>query len=146
MRDLLIPIFDELSRRFEAPPADSYIVAMDTLQNAFFLTQAAIGDLFLPTVVDAAIALSDFFEAVRAGLQDFDSLPQSIKDIVAGARELYDALQSVIQSVGSVLAAPLEYLISNFGSLLGRFSNLRLRCIPHWNLSSRHKPPFSVLL
>ena len=43
MRDLLIPVFDELNRRFEAPPADSYIVAMDTLQNAFFLTQSALG-------------------------------------------------------------------------------------------------------
>ena len=119
MRDLLIPTFDELSRRFEAPPADSYIVAMDTLQNAFFLTQSAIGDLLLPTITKASIALSEFLEVARTGLNDFEALPKPIQDIVAGARELYDALQSVIQSVGSVLAAPLEYLISNFGSLLG---------------------------
>ena len=56
---------------------------------------------------------------MRAGIKDVSLLPQPIQDIVSGARELYDALQSVIQSVGSVLAAPVEYLISNFGSLLG---------------------------
>ena len=119
MRDLLIPTFDELSRRFEAPPADSYIVAMDTLQNAFFLTQASIGDLLLPTVTNAAIALSEFFETLRAGIKDVTLLPQPIQEIVSGARELYDALVAVSQSIGSVLGPPVEYLISNFGSLLG---------------------------
>ena len=34
-------------------------------------------------------------------------------------RELYDALVAVSQSIGSVLGPPVEYLISNFGSLLG---------------------------
>ena len=53
MRDLLIPVFDELAKRFEAPPADSYIVVMDTLENSFLLLKAAIGDLFLPTIIDA---------------------------------------------------------------------------------------------
>ena len=43
IRDLVIPTFEELSRRFEAPPTDSYIVAMDTLENAFRLAQASIG-------------------------------------------------------------------------------------------------------
>ena len=77
MRDLLIPTFDELSRRFEAPPADSYIVAMDTLQNAFFLTQSAVGDLFLPVIVEAAQGLSNFLETVRAGIKDVSLLPET---------------------------------------------------------------------
>ena len=47
MRDLVIPVFDELAKRFEAPPDDSYIVAIDTLENSFTLFQASIGDLFL---------------------------------------------------------------------------------------------------
>ena len=51
MRDLLIPAFDELARRFEGPPADSYIVAMDTLENSIFLLKSTIGDQFLPAVV-----------------------------------------------------------------------------------------------
>ena len=46
MRDLVIPVFDELAKRFEAPPDDSYIVAIDTLENAFTLFQSSIGDLF----------------------------------------------------------------------------------------------------
>ena len=119
MRDLLIPTFDELSRRFEAPPADSYIVAMDTLQNAFFLTQSAIGDLLLPTITKASIALSEFLEVARTGLKDFEALPKPIADIVLGARSLYDALKRVAQSIRSVVGPPVEYLISNFGSLLG---------------------------
>ena len=46
-------------------------------------------------------------------------LPQPIQEIVSGARELYDALVTVSQSIRSVVGPPVEYLISNFGSLLG---------------------------
>ena len=119
MRDLVIPVFDELAKRFEAPPDDSYIVAIDTLENSFTLFQSSIGDLFLPTVTNAAIALSAFFETLRAGVKDVTLLPQPIQEIVSGARELYDALVTVSQSIRSVVGPPVEYLISNFGSLLG---------------------------
>ena len=119
MRDLVIPVFDELAKRFEAPPDDSYIVAIDTLENSFTLLKASIGDLFLSTVTQGAIALSAFFETIRAGIKDVTLLPQPIQEIVSGARELYDALVAVSQSIGSVLGPPVEYLISNFGSLLG---------------------------
>ena len=119
MRDLVIPVFDELAKRFEAPPDDSYIVAMDTLENAFTLFQASVGDLFLPTVTQGAIALSAFFETIRAGIKDVTLLPEPIQAIVSGSRELYDALVAVSQSIRSVVGPPVEYLISNFGSLLG---------------------------
>ena len=80
MRDLVIPVFDELAQRFEAPPDDSYVVAIDTLENAFTLLQGSIGDLFLPAVTNAAIALAEFFESVRAGINDVSLLPQPIQD------------------------------------------------------------------
>ena len=119
MRDLLIPVFDELSRRFEAPPADSYIVAMDTLQNAFFLTQSAIGDLLLPTVVDAAMALSDFFEAMRAGIKDVSLLPEPIQAIIEGTRELYDGLLNVAESIGRSVGPEVNELLPALATLLG---------------------------
>ena len=131
-------MFDELAKRFEAPPDDSYIVAIDTLENAFTLFQASIGDLFLPTVTNAAIALSAFFETLRAGVKDVTLLPQPIQEIVSGARELYDALVTVSQSIRSVVGPPVEYLISNFGSLLGSVLDLRVRFTPHWSRYSRH--------
>ena len=147
MRDLVIPVFDELAKRFEAPPDDSYIVAIDTLENSFTLFQSSIGDLFLPTVTNAAIALSAFFETLRAGIKDVTLLPQPIQEIVSGARELYDALVAVSESIGSVLGPPVEYLISNFGSLLGSVLELAGALYTRrWNRYSRHKPPFSVLL
>ena len=124
MRDLVIPVFDELSKRFEAPPDDSYIVAMDTLENAFTLFQGAVGSLFLPTITKASIALSEFLEVARTGLNDFEALPKPIQDIVLGARSLYDALKRVAQSVGSVVGPPVEYLTSTFGSLLGEVLEL----------------------
>ena len=124
LRDVLIPVFDELSKRFEAPPADSYIVAMDTLENSFTLFQASVGDLFLPTITKASIALSEFLEVARTGLNDFEALPKPIQDIVLGARSLYEALKRVAQSVGSVVGPPVEYLTSTFGSLLGEVLEL----------------------
>ena len=119
IRDLLIPVFDELSRRFEAPPDDSYIVVMDTLENSFKLFQGAVGDLFLPTVVDAAMAMSEFFEAARAGLKDFDSLPQSIKDIVLGAKDLYDGLLSAAAAIESSVGPEFRELAAALSTLLG---------------------------
>ena len=119
MRDLLIPVFDEMSMRFESPPADSYIVAMDTLENSFLLTQAAIGDLLLPTVVDAAMALSNFFEAARAGLKDIDALPEPIRDIVLGAKDLYDGLLSIAEAFSSSVGPEVRELASALATLLG---------------------------
>ena len=119
MRDLVIPVFDELSRRFEAPPADSYIVAMDELQNAFFLTQAAIGDQFLPVVVDTAQGLASFFETLRTGIGDVTTLPEPIQGIVAGAQALYESLRSVGETITGLVGPPVQELLSQLGGLLG---------------------------
>ena len=119
MRDLLIPTFDELSRRFEAPPADSYIVAMDTLQNAFFLTQSAVGDLFLPVIVEAAQGLSNFLETVRAGIKDVSLLPEPIQDIVVGAKDLYEGLLSIASAIESSVGPEVRELLPALATLLG---------------------------
>ena len=119
IRDLLIPVFDELSRRFEAPPDDSYIVVMDTLENSFKLFQGAVGDLFLPTIIDAAQGLSTFFEAARAGLKDLDSLPQPIRDIVLGAKDLYDGLLEIAQAIGNNVGPEIRELLPALSTLLG---------------------------
>ena len=124
IRDLVIPVFDELSRRFEAPPTDSYIVAMDTLENAFRLAQASIGGLFLPTVVDAAQALTIFFEAIREGTDAVSTLPEPIQDIVRGAMELYEALQNVGGTFVGIISPSVRELASNLASLLGEVLGL----------------------
>ena len=119
MRDLLIPVFDELERRFEAPPDNSYIVVMDTLENAFTLFQGAVGDLFLPTIIDAAMSLSNFFEAARAGLKDIDVLPEPIRDIVIGAKDLYDGLLNAAEAIASSVGPEIRELASSLATLLG---------------------------
>ena len=124
IRDLVIPTFDELSRRFEAPPADSYIVAMDTLENAFMLTQASIGGLFLPTIVEAAQGLSDFFEAVRAGVDDVTTLPEPIQEIIRGAQALWDALQNVAEGIGDMVSPPVRELVTELAGLIGSILEL----------------------
>ena len=68
---------------------------MDTLENAFFLLKAAIGDEFLPVVVSGAQGLTEFFEAIRAGIRDTSTLPEPIQEIIAGAQALLAALQNV---------------------------------------------------
>ena len=119
LRDLLIPIFDELNRRFEAPPSDSYIVAIDTLENAFKLAQASLGGLLLPTVVQTAQALTVFFEAIRGGTKNLESLPEPIQEIIRGAVALYDGLQNVTESVGGVFSPSVRELASQLAGLLG---------------------------
>lgn len=124
IRDLLIPTFDELSRRFEAPPSDSYIVVIDTLQNSILLTKAAIGDLFLPTITNAARALSEFLDAVRLGTKDVSTLPEPIQEIVAGAQSLFEALQELGGALTRILGPPVSALAGSLGGLLGEVLEL----------------------
>ena len=124
IRDLLIPTFDELSRRFDAPPADSYIVVMDTLQNSILLTKAAIGDLFLPTVTDAARVLSEFLDVVRVGTKDVSTLPEPIQEIVAGAQSLFEALQELGGALLRIVGPPIGALADSLGGLLGEVLEL----------------------
>ncbi len=70
MRELLIPTFDELAKRYESPPPDSYIVSVDRLQNSFFLLQATLGDKVLPAVSATARGLAGLFDGVRDFLDD----------------------------------------------------------------------------
>ena len=124
MRDLVIPVFDELAERFEAPPDDSYIVVMDTLENSFKLFQGAVGDLFLPTVINAAMALSEFFEAARAGLKDIDALPEPIRDIVLGAKELYEGFLEISRAIESNVGPEIRELLPALATLLGSILDL----------------------
>ena len=124
MRDTLIPVMDELARRFEAPPSDSYIVAMDTLDNAFTLLQASIGSLFLPAIADAAFALAEFFESVRAGINDVEQLPKPIRDIIEGGRDLYEGLLNIAESIESSVGPEIRALIPTLATLLGSVLDL----------------------
>ena len=124
IRDLVIPTFEELSRRFEAPPSDSYIVAMDTLENAFMLASASIGSLFLPTIVQASQGLTTFFEAIRAGTGDLSTLPEPIQEIVRGAQALWDGLQNVYEGIESALGPSVREFASQLAGLLGEVLSL----------------------
>lgn len=95
MLDLLIPTFDELARRFESPPPDSYIVTMDRLQNAFFLLQAEIGEKFLPIVTRAAGELADFFENVTAFLGAPGSAAEATAEFTSSINSLNESLSNV---------------------------------------------------
>ena len=99
MLDLLIPTFDELARRFESPPPDSYIVTMDRLQNAFFLFQAEIGEKFLPIVTRAAGGLADFFENVTAFLDAPGSAAEATAEFTSSVNSLNESLANV-ESLG----------------------------------------------
>lgn len=124
IRDLLIPTFDELSRRFEAPPADSYIVAMDTFENSVFLFQAALGDLFLPTITKAAFGISEFFDAIRVGTKDVSTLPEPIQEIIAGAQSLFEALQELGGALLRIVGPPVGALADSLGGLLAEVLEL----------------------
>ena len=119
MRDLLIPVFDELARRFESPPADSYLVTMDTLENSIFLLKSTIGDQFLPAVVQGAQGLTEFFEAVRAGIRDTSTLPEPIQEIIAGAQALLEALQNVGGQLIEIVGPSVRQVGTEFAGLLG---------------------------
>ena len=99
MLALLIPTFDELARRFESPPPDSYIVTMDRLQNAFFLFQAEIGEKFLPIVTRAAGGLADFFENVTAFLDAPGSAAEATAEFTSSVNSLNESLANV-ESLG----------------------------------------------
>ena len=117
VKDALLPVLEELGKRFAAPPPESYVRSIDDLQNAFFLFQAHIGDQFLPVIAQAARELATFFDAIRE--QNLSELPEPIQEIVRGMQALLDALTTVGRSIGNLLGPPLAYLASNFGSLLG---------------------------
>lgn len=122
--DILIPTFEELERRFESPPLDSYIVRIDALQNAFFHTQAAIGDLFLPTVTEGARVLTEFLEAIRVGTKDLTTLPEPIQEIIAGAQHLYESLKRVGEGILRGLGPSVSELVKQLGGLLGQVLEL----------------------
>ena len=92
---------------------------MDELQNAFFLAQAAIGDLFLPTVISASQGLIEFFAAIREGIADVTTLPEPIQEIIRGASELYDALQNVAEGVSGAISPSVQELVSQLAGLIG---------------------------
>ena len=119
IRDLVIPVFDELARRFDSPPPDSYIVVMDELQNAFFLASASIGDLFLPTVISASQGLIQFFEAIRTGIADVTTLPEPLQEIIRGAQALWEALQNVAEGVSGAISPSVQELVSQLAGLIG---------------------------
>ena len=119
MRDLVIPIFDRLNETMESPPADSYVRVMDELQNSAFLASAAVGDLLLPVVLSAATGLTEFFEAIRAGIKDVTLLPEPIQDIVEGAKDLYDGFLNAAEAIGSSVGPEFRELASALSTLLG---------------------------
>ena len=98
MIDLLIPTFDELARRFESPPPDSYIVTIDRLQNAFFLLQAEIGERFLPIVTRGAAGLAELFENITA----FLDAPGSAAAATAAFTSSVNSLNASLANVDSL--------------------------------------------
>ena len=98
MIDLLIPTFDELARRFESPPPDSYIVTIDRLQNAFFLLQAEIGERFLPIVTRGAAGLAELFENITA----FLDAPGSAAEATAAFTSSVSSLNASLANVDSL--------------------------------------------
>jgi len=98
MIGLLIPTFDELARRFESPPPDSYIVTIDRLQNAFFLLQAEIGERFLPIVTRGAAGLAELFENITA----FLDAPGSAAEATAAFTSSVNSLNASLANVDSL--------------------------------------------
>ena len=137
VKDALLPVMDELARRFGSPPADSYVVAIDGLQNSFFLLQAEIGNNLLPILAQAATGLSQFFDAIREG--NLDELPAPIQAIVSGAQNLYNGLIQVGEAIRRGLGPELDLLLPALGTLLGNVLDLA------GSLATALSPAFELL-
>ena len=87
MRDLLIPTFDALAKRYESPPPDSYIVSIDRLKNSFFLFQAELGEKVLPAVSATARGLADLFDGMRSLLEGTPSVTETLREFNSELRE-----------------------------------------------------------
>ena len=122
VRDALIPVMDTLADRFGSPPTDSYVVAMDALENSFFLLQAEIGENFLPVIARAANSLAVFFDAIREN--NLDDLPEPIQAVIEGAQSLYDGFVNVGESIRRGLGPELDLLLPTIGNLLGQILDL----------------------
>ena len=122
VKDALLPVMDELARRFGSPPADSYVVAIDGLQNSFFLLQAEIGNNLLPVIARAATGLSQFFDAIREN--NIGELPAPIQAIVSGAQNLYEGLIRVGEAIRRGLGPEIDLLLPAIGTLLGNVLDL----------------------
>ena len=117
VKDALLPVMDTLAMRFGAPPSDSYVVAVDALQNSFFLLQSEIGSNLLPIIARSANAFATFFDAIREN--NLSDLPEPIQAIVAGARSLYDGLIAVGEAIRRGLGPEIDLLLPAIGNLLG---------------------------
>ena len=137
VKDALLPVMDELARRFGSPPADSYVVAIDGLQNSFFLLQAEIGNNLLPILAQAATGLSQFFDAIREN--NLGELPAPIQAIVSGAQSLYNGLIQVGEAIRRGLGPELDLLLPALGTLLGNVLDLA------GSLVSALSPAFELL-
>ena len=122
IKDALIPVMEELSQRFAAPPPESFAASIDALQNSFFLLQAEIGQQLLPVVGESVRALSTLFDALREN--DLDALPEPIQAIVRGMQSLFDGFVSVGESIRSGLGPELDLLLPAIGNLLGDILSL----------------------
>ena len=122
VKDALIPVLEALGEEFGQVPAESYVVSLDGLQNAFFLLQAEIGDQFLPIIAEAARGLSEFFDAIRTN--DLEDLPEPIRQIVEGAQSLYQGFINVAEAIRRGLGPELDLLLPAIGSLLGSILDL----------------------
>ena len=111
-----------MQKRFGSPPSDSYVVAIDALQNSFFLLQAEIGQQFLPTIAQTANALATFFDAIREN--NLGELPAPIQAIVQGAQSLFNALVSVGETIARHIGPELEGLLPALGGVLGSVLDL----------------------
>ena len=78
VKDALLPVLAELSRRFAAPPPESYVRSIDELQNSYFLLQASIGDKLLPAVAASARGLAELFDSTRNLLEGTEDLTASM--------------------------------------------------------------------
>ena len=77
IKDALIPVMEELSQRFAAPPPESYAASIDELQNSFFLFQAILGEQVLPAVSATARGLATLFDRIREAIEGTDEFVQA---------------------------------------------------------------------
>jgi len=91
MRDLLIPTFDELARRYESPPPESYIVSVDRLQNSWFLLRAELGEKVLPAISATARGLSGLFDEIRDFLDGGGIATQTATEFAEGLEKINSA-------------------------------------------------------
>ena len=121
VQDFTRILTDQLAKGARAA-ADTAAVAFQQFRNSTFQLKAAIGDALLPAIQPAVVALTEFFDILRAG--DLSAVPEPIRNIIEGAKGLFEQVQRLAGILVERFRPSIELLAPALGNLLGNVLEL----------------------